>query len=90
MPSLHLRSRLSRAAATLSGAGTDRSPFARGLRTVSVPLRTVGFWAAVALPALHVPLLLTGLDTGGEVVAFAVLVALNVLALWAGHGYDPA
>lgn len=90
MPSLHLRSRLSAALSTLFGAGSDRSAFARRLRTAARPLRTVGFWAAVALPALHVPLLLTGLDTGGEAVAFAALVALNGLALRLGHGYDPA
>jgi len=90
MPSLHLRSRLSRAVATLPGVGADRSSLDRGLRTAREPLRTVGFWTAVALPALHVPLLLSGLDTAGEVVAFAALVALNALALWAGHGHDPA
>jgi len=90
MPSLHLRSRLARAVATLPRFGSDRSPLGRRLRAAAAPLRTVGFWAAVALPALHVPLLLAGLDTTGEAVAFAGLVALNCLALWLGHGYDPA
>lgn len=89
MPALHLRSRLSTAFATLSGVGSDRPPIGRRLRTAATPLRTVGFWAAVALPALHVPLLLTGLDTAGEAAAFATLVALNALALWLGHGHDP-
>jgi hypothetical protein len=90
MPALHLRSRLSTALATLRGVGSGRSTFARRLRTAARPLRTVGFWAAVALPALHVPLLLTGLDTTGEAAAFAALVALNGLALRLGHGHDPA
>lgn len=56
---------------------------------VSGPLRTVGFWAAVSLPFLHVPLLLTGLDSVADTLAFAVLFGLNLLALLLGHGHEP-
>ncbi len=56
---------------------------------VSRPLRTVGFWAAVSLPFLHVPLLLTGLDSAADTLAFGVLLLLNLLALLLGHGHDP-
>ncbi len=56
---------------------------------VSKPLRTVGFWAAVSLPFLHVPLLLTGLDSVADTLAFGLLLVLNLLALLLGHGHDP-
>jgi len=51
------------------------------------PVRLMGFWSAVALPFLHIPLLLTGLDGTAEVGAFLALFALNVVALVLGHGY---
>jgi hypothetical protein len=53
---------------------------------VAAPLRFVGFWAAVAMPFLYLPLLFGGL-TGGEAVVFAALLATNVLSLVVGHGY---
>jgi hypothetical protein len=56
---------------------------------MSRPFRTVGFWAAVSLPFLHVPLLLTGLDSTADTLAFGALFALNLLALVLGHGHDP-
>lgn len=43
------------------------------------------FWTAVVLPFLHVPLLLSGLSTTPETVAFAALLGLNLLALVVGH-----
>jgi hypothetical protein len=50
------------------------------------PITGVGFWAAVALPFLHVPLLLlTGLSSSSTATAYVVLLALNVLALLVGH-----
>lgn len=45
----------------------------------------VGFWTAIVLPFLHVPMLATGLDTGGEVLTFLGLLALNALALLVGY-----
>lgn len=57
--------------------------------TVGRPLRTAGFWAAVSLPMVHVPLLLSGLDSTAEAAVFAVLLAANLLALLLGHGHDP-
>jgi hypothetical protein len=53
------------------------------------PLTGVAFWAAVALPFLHVPLLMTtGLSSQGTATAFLVLLVLNVLALLLGHPYS--
>ena len=51
------------------------------------PVRFLGFWSAVALPFLHIPLLLTGLDGTPETLAFLALFAANVLALVLGHGH---
>jgi hypothetical protein len=58
----------------------------QGARLVAAPLRFVGFWAAVALPFLYVPLLLGGLQ-GPETLAFGLLLAANALALVVGHGH---
>ena len=57
-----------------------------GARLVAAPLRFVGFWAAVALPFLYLPLLIGGLD-GQETLVFGLLLTLNALALVAGHGH---
>lgn len=53
---------------------------------VAAPLRFVGFWLAVALPFLYLPLLLGGLS-GGQTQVFVGLLGLNVLALLVGHSY---
>jgi len=55
--------------------------------TVLKPLRVAGFWSAVALPFLHIPLLLTGLDGTADLFAFVALFALNVVALYVGHSH---
>ena len=56
---------------------------ARVIRTIEA----VAFWSAIALPFLHVPLLLYGLETTAQVSAFLVLLGLNLGALLLGHGY---
>lgn len=53
----------------------------------SETLRALAFWSAVVLPFLHIPLLTTGLTSSGERHAFLVLLALNAVALYAGHTY---
>jgi hypothetical protein len=57
-----------------------------GARLVTAPLRFVGFWAAVALPFLYLPLLVGGLE-GQETLVFGLLLAANALALVLGHGH---
>lgn len=54
---------------------------------LTTPVEVVGFWAAVALPFLYVPLLFTGISSDGELLTFVGLLALNVAALLAGHGH---
>lgn len=56
------------------------------LRVAMAPIRFIGFWAAVALPFLYVPLLFAGL-TGGRGIVFLTLVVLNIVALVAGHSH---
>ena len=51
------------------------------------PVQGVAFWAAIALPFVQVPLLLSGLGESTTVVAFLALLAVNVLALYVGHTY---
>ena len=58
-----------------------------GVEIVTIPLRFVAFWAAVALPFLYLPLLFGGLE-GGQLSAFAGLLGVHLFALVAGHGYS--
>lgn len=51
------------------------------------PVRGVAFWAAIALPFVQVPLVLSGLDEKTTVVAFVGLLVLNIFALYVGHTY---
>ncbi|GAA0229121.1 hypothetical protein ACFFQF_13015 [Haladaptatus pallidirubidus] len=55
--------------------------------SLSAPIQFVGFWTAVALPFLYVPLLATGLDTPGQFQTFLILIAVNLAALLLGHRY---
>lgn len=54
---------------------------------VTTPFQILGFWAAVTLPFLHVPLLFSGLETASQTVTFLALLALNLVALLVGHSY---
>lgn len=51
------------------------------------PLEALGFWAAVVLPFVYVPLIVAGVHTTSEAAAVAVLVTVHVLALVVGHRY---
>lgn len=52
-------------------------------------LRAVAFWSAVVLPFLHLPLLLSGLDTRADLLALATLFGLNLVALAIGRSHRP-
>ncbi|WP_263019883.1 hypothetical protein [Natronobiforma cellulositropha] len=58
------------------------------LRSLKGPTQFVSFWAAVALPFVHVTLLAYGLDHRPVALAFIVLLVVNVIALYVGHGYN--
>jgi len=81
-PSTVPRERLSQ----LREALTEERSLRLGFELVAAPLRFVGFWAAVALPFLYVPLLFGGLESS-EFTVFGALLALNALALVLGHNY---
>lgn len=61
----------------------------RSLPAASLPssVRSLGFWLAVVLPFLHIPLLFSGLDDVGETFAFLGLLALNAFALLVGRSH---
>lgn len=68
--------------------GRSHAPLDRfDIDSPSRTLQAFAFWVAVVLPFLHVPLLTMGLTSAGERNAFLVLLALNALALYAGHPY---
>lgn len=52
------------------------------------PVRVIAFWTAIALPFLHIPLLLRGLEATPELYAFFGLITLNFVALVIGHGHN--
>ncbi|MFB6123716.1 MAG: hypothetical protein ABEJ78_09700 [Haloferacaceae archaeon] len=58
----------------------------RGVELLTVPLRFVAFWVAVALPFLYLPLLYGGLE-GQQALVFGLLVVINVASLILGHDY---
>jgi hypothetical protein len=53
--------------------------------TVLKPLEVVGFWSAVALPFLYLPLVVAGPTSPAEQTALASLVAAHVVALLLGR-----
>lgn len=58
-------------------------------RLIVQPLQFVSFWIAIALPFLHVPLLMTGVSSIDQVIAVAGLVGANLVAIALGHSYQP-
>lgn len=78
---------------SIAAEATDAETVNRVVRdrlseTLLLPIRMAGFWSAVALPFLHVPLLATGLDGGQKTVTFVALLALNLIALYVGYPYQ--
>lgn len=60
---------------------------ARLRRTLHRTASAAGFWLAVMLPFLYVPLLATGIATAAERRALLLLVGLNGLSLYLGRGH---
>lgn len=73
------------------GSSDDRhrSVLATARRHVFKPVQVVGFWSAIALPFLYVPLVATGLETPAELSVFMALLATNVVAVALGHSHSP-
>jgi hypothetical protein len=58
-------------------------------RRLRARLSWLSFWAAVALPALYVPVVLVDVDADTRAVAFLGLFGVNLAALVVGHSYSP-
>ncbi|WP_049928101.1 hypothetical protein [Halopiger goleimassiliensis] len=72
-----------------SGPETDHQPDRRSIvRSLKGPAQFLAFWIAIALPFVHFPLLVQGLGDPSVTLTFLALLALNVLALYLGHGYN--
>lgn len=59
----------------------------RSMSTMNRQLRALGFWTAVTLPFLYGPMLVSGLDSASETLAFVALFVINLVALAVGHDY---
>lgn len=71
-----------------SNRPAHRRSFSRLRTKLAAPLRTISFWGAIALPAGLLWLLASGLESPTTLLVFVGLLALNVLALYAGHEYN--
>lgn len=67
---------------------TRSSPLAKFGAILKPPLQFVSFWGAVGLPFALLGMLAQGLESPTTVASFLCLLTLNVLALYAGHGYN--
>lgn len=52
-----------------------------------VPFEMLGFWSAIVLPALYLPLLIVGIDSTSELFVFLALFAAHAVALFLGRSY---
>jgi hypothetical protein len=59
------------------------------LRRLPSAVRGLAFWMAVLLPGLHLPLLLSGIQSQAELIAFFSLLGANVAAILLGHSHVP-
>lgn len=50
-------------------------------------VRAAGFWSAIALPFVYLPLVIDGLETVDGSLLFAGLVALHLVSLFVGRGH---
>ncbi|ELY89083.1 hypothetical protein C483_14070 [Natrialba hulunbeirensis JCM 10989] len=47
----------------------------------------ISFWLGTLLPVVYLPVFLTGIDSMSRFSLFLALIAINVVALVAGHNY---
>lgn len=58
--------------------------------TLTKPLALFAFWSAIALPALYLPLLASGLETVDDLMVFCGLFALHAVTLVIGRSHRPS
>lgn len=56
-----------------------------GWRAACRGARVMAFWSAVTLPLLYLPLLVAGLQSGTEWLAFGILLGIHVITVFAGR-----
>ncbi|ELY67743.1 hypothetical protein [Natrinema versiforme] len=59
----------------------------RAAPAIATPIRAAGFWTAIAMPILYLPLLARGLSSSLEGGVFLALIVGNLLALYVGHAH---
>jgi len=59
----------------------------RAVPGLATSIRAVGFWTAIGMPILYVPLLATGLTSSLDGLLFLGLVVGHSLALYVGHAH---
>ncbi|WP_458205871.1 hypothetical protein [Haladaptatus sp. NG-SE-30] len=57
------------------------------VRKLVSPVQFIGFWMAIALPFVYLPVLYRG-DLSTNAGIFSALLLLNLVAVIAGHGYN--
>lgn len=83
--SLPTSTRLGATAGAEEANDVDRLKLPTG--SVAAPLSALSFWMAIALPALYLPLLFTGLSTVPDLLTFFGLFGLHLVALFGGRSY---
>jgi hypothetical protein len=78
---------LARTGRAVGGDLADASPVP--LDRVASTARAVAFWAAVALPFLHLPLLLIAGFSAGTTTLLVTLWSLHAIVLVGGAGHTP-
>lgn len=63
-------------------------PTSDSWRPIRSSAQFAGFWAAIVLPFGHLSILARGLASLELTLVFLALLALNLLALYVGHGYN--
>lgn len=61
---------------------------ARPQRWLLEPVRATAFWAAIALPFVHLPLLVSSPQRPATALAIGALLVVNVVALYVGRTYN--
>ncbi|WP_222917458.1 hypothetical protein [Natrinema sp. SYSU A 869] len=65
----------------------DHGALERAAPGLATPIRAAGFWVAIAMPILYLPLLATGLSSSLDGILFLGLLIGNLLALYVGHSH---
>jgi hypothetical protein len=79
--------------ASLHSDATESSRTNRRLAARALPAsilakgRALGFWTAIGLPFLYIPLLAIGLENRHDLLLFLALLVVHVLALFAGRSH---